>query len=198
MHSLVSITQEIVYRTDYGSIVDKVVMVCLSLLALCFAYFFFRQLYRCVCYVVRWYHDGDELRAKNMISEFDNYEDIDNVVVEVPASTLKLRLTKMRKIAFAMAYRAYFQFGYRPQSEANVLITRKFLRDALGDLKDMRFKDMNVIIDIALPLSFLPSLAMREMNEIRDTNEFQSRSTPIRTRSWTSWWDRSRKAVRPN
>lgn len=195
MQSLISINQDVVYRNDYGSIFDGIVGVGAILVILWFVYFLSYQLYCAVRYLVRWYHDGDEVRARKVISDFDNHEDTDlDIAVDMTYPDARVRVFKMRRMAYAMAYRAHFQFGHRPESEANILITRKFLRDSLSELKDMRFKDMSVVIDIALPLSFLPSLAMQEMNEIRDTNEYRSRMQPVRPRSWTSWWYRTRKA----
>lgn len=87
-------------------------------------------------------------------------------------------------MSYAVAYEAYRQFGARPKSEANVLITRKFMRDLLAEFKDLRTKDCCVIIDAALSLSFLPMVVLQDMN----TMERSSWVWFFRSRVVVSWW----------
>jgi hypothetical protein len=105
--------------------------------------------------------------------------------VEVPGCyRTRFRPVRMQRMACALANSAYLQFGYRPKSEANVLITRKFMRDELSKFKDLRVRDSLVVIDRALTLSFLPSEMYKEMQCVSDTRVFRSRE------SFDSWWRR--------
>lgn len=90
-------------------------------------------------------------------------------------------------ISMSLAKRAYYQFGFRPESEANSLITRKFMRDLLMEFKDLRATDANNIIDVALPLSFLPTVVHREMKEYTRTFVYQQRSAEIPECGWIDW-----------
>lgn len=99
---------------------------------------------------------------------------------------LRPRRGTSRKMAAALAYEAYFQFGHRERSEANLMITRKFMRDKLSELKDMRAKDAALIVDGALYLSFLPSLTLQDMNAMDGTSAFADRSADVKP-GWR-WW----------
>jgi hypothetical protein len=90
-------------------------------------------------------------------------------------------------IAMALARRAYLQFGPRARSEANELITRKFLRDVVLELKDLSIKDACAVVDVALSLSFLPSAARREMNQYDRTFAFEERRCEVPESSWVDW-----------
>jgi hypothetical protein len=99
-------------------------------------------------------------------------------VVPVRRYTFRTRRPKDR-IAHALAQEAYYNFGNRQRSEANNLITRRWMRDRLDDYDSIRFKDRATIIDIALVLSFVPSLESREIEGIALTDTFTDRSTTI-------------------
>jgi len=90
-------------------------------------------------------------------------------------------------IAMALARRAYLQFGPRPRTEANELITRKFLRDVVLELRDLRIKDACAVVDVALSLSFLPSAARREMNQYDRTFAFEERRCEVPEGTWVDW-----------
>lgn len=96
-----------------------------------------------------------------------------------PVAYVRPRPARLQKMAAALAHEAYFQFGFRPRSDANLLITRKFMRDRLTTFRDLRAKDAATIVDMALYLSFLPSQALREMNIIDGTDVFGSRSEDV-------------------
>ncbi len=94
---------------------------------------------------------------------------------------------RRKGMAFALAEEAYYQFGHRDRSEANLLVTRKFMRDMLKEHRDLRARDASDLIDRALYLSFLPSYTLREMNVLSDTHEFAVRNS--NSSSWFhKWW----------
>jgi hypothetical protein len=78
------------------------------------------------------------------------------------------------KFAAAIAKLAYNKFGERPVSDANVLVTRKWLQKLLeeAEYKDLRTVDKNLAIDRALFLSFIP------------TNSFRKMKLAVSTRAW--------------
>lgn len=159
--------------------------------------------------VYRWiFHRGLEHRAADFLEQFDdNYVELvstverareeDGLPIGGPEGDAGprqrfIRLARHRpgrgrEMAFALAELAYFQFGFRLRSEANELITRKFMRDSLAEFKDLRKKDAAGVIDVALPLSFLPSQAMRSMGELESTDAFQDRSRADPS-ARASWW----------
>lgn len=141
-----------------------------------------------------------ESEAKVLISDYDveAQPDLAEVVEEefrvgeVTAGPdgeeprVRFRPRNSRRVAFALAYAAYNEFGARERSEPNLLITRKFMRDLLRDHRTLRKRDANVIIDTALYLSFLPSPELRRMNSLDQTCVFDERSAPVA--SWRAWY----------
>jgi len=75
-----------------------------------------------------------------------------------------------------LAYEAYFKFGHRAYNKANLLITRKWMRDYVeahkSFYKDMRVVDKVRIIDGALELSFVPTQERLTNIELADTEAF--------------------------
>lgn len=148
-------------------------------------------------YSLRW-----ERRAREVIHDLDRFDDnLGEIVHEVrelygvgeadvvagrPVRLLRYRAHRAREMVIALADKAYFQFGHREVSDANKLITRKYMRDILVELKDLRIKDANIIIDGALLLSFLPSAELRRMTEISRTRTYGRRADMNRVGSW--WW----------
>jgi len=113
----------------------------------------------------------------------------------VPDSTTgpPRRLTKRRrvrpqvgKIACSLAKAAYLQFGDRIRSAANLLITRKWMRDRLSEYADLRAHDAGNIIDAALELSFYPSKAAQCMALHRLTQAHADRMSALPT--YGGWW----------
>ncbi len=73
-----------------------------------------------------------------------------------------VRIAKGKRTTFAMALakRAYVKFGARPVSEANVLVTRKWIVKLIEDeFKDLRNCDKAIAVDRATFLSFVPTMA---------------------------------------
>jgi len=70
----------------------------------------------------------------------------------------KLAKGRRSRFAVAVAKVAYNKFGQRPLSEANLLVTRKWIQKYLEEtFKDLRVCDKNLAIDRALFLSFVPT-----------------------------------------
>jgi len=96
------------------------------------------------------------------------------VIFDNKKTTKRLRKGKRSCFAAAIAKRAYLKFGERPMSEANVLVTRRWLAKLLTEdsFKDLRTCDKTIAIDRALFLSFVP------------TKEFGMMKLAVATRSW--------------
>jgi len=101
--------------------------------------------------------------------------------VERIARTKKvLRKGKRSNFAACIAHEAYNKFGARPMTEANVLVTRRWLQKLLSDpqYKDLRMVDRNIAIDRALFLSFVPSNEFRQMKIAIASRAWQKRVDP--------------------
>jgi len=92
--------------------------------------------------------------------------------------------TRLQRIAIALAGECYFKFGNRPRSEANMLISRKWMRDRMEEVKDFRKKDAASVIDIALALSFYPSVEAREMGQHLSTAVSANRMSEVSDSLW--------------
>lgn len=88
---------------------------------------------------------------------------------------VRVRPNFSTELAMCAADEAYYEFGARSVSKANDLVTRKFLRDLLREHKDLRAKDANAIIEIALPFSYVPPLQRAAMAGFVDTQAYESR-----------------------
>jgi len=69
------------------------------------------------------------------------------------------------RFAMALAKEAYLKFGARPLTQANTLVTRKWLTKFLEGEKyrDMRTCDKIIAIDRAMFLSFVPTIVHNNM-----------------------------------
>jgi hypothetical protein len=138
--------------------------------------------------------------AADVLKTFDDVEEDPHAYVDTHITTIEQRVVdstnmtlkatevkKVRKVlkkglrsAFAasIAKVAYNKFGERKMSEANVLVTRKWLAKYLAEdeFKDLRICDKNLAIDRALFLSFIP------------TKDFQAMRLATAT---TCWKDRA-------
>lgn len=80
--------------------------------------------------------------------------------VDNKKSTTRIKAGKRTTFAMSIAKRAYVKFGPRPVSEANVLVTRKWITKMVEDeFKDLRTCDKALAIDRAVFLSFVPTMA---------------------------------------
>ncbi len=92
------------------------------------------------------------------------------------------RLGKGMRSKFSMSVgkKAYNKFGQRPMSEANVIVTRKWIQKYLDeDFKDLRTCDKNLAIDRALFLSFVPTKDFNRYKLVMATAEMETRMTGL-------------------
>jgi hypothetical protein len=91
-------------------------------------------------------------------------------------------ITKGKRSRFAscIAHQAYNKFGARPMTEANVLVTRRWIQKLLAEPQygDLRTVDKNIAIDRALFLSFIPTNAFRQMKLAIADKAWQDRVDP--------------------
>jgi len=126
---------------------------------------------------------GDEpVSISSVASDHSTSSEVSTVVREKVAPikkyTFRTRQPKDR-VVHALAQEAYYNFGNRQRSEANNLVTRRWMRDRLDSYPSIRFKDRAAIIDKALVLSFVPSLDSREAESLAQTDTFMDRSTTV-------------------
>lgn len=107
---------------------------------------------------------------------------VDKVNCEIKKKEVKKEkkcLAKGKRSAFSasIAKIAYNKFGERPMSEANVLVTRKWIQKYLEepDFKDLRVCDKNLAIDRALFLSFIPTKDFQAMRITLGTSAWKNR-----------------------
>ncbi len=86
----------------------------------------------------------------------------------------RLPRTALRDIADSLANEAYFKFGRRSHTQANIMITRQYMRDLIVGYPSLRKKDAMVAIDMALDLSFVPTEAAIESAEHVKSRAFGS------------------------
>lgn len=139
--------------------------------------------------------------AKDILQTFDavdedplTYVDTHIMTVEkrvVDHKALVVRATEVKKVkkvlkkglrsAFAasVAKVAYNKFGERKMTEANVLVTRKWLSKYLAEdeFKDLRTCDKNLAIDRALFLSFIPTKDFQAMRIATATGVWKDRTS---------------------
>jgi len=155
-----------------------------------------------VCYkfILSLFVNHWERRAKDLVRAYDvqaqpslaEVVEEDRVEAAGGAGRVLVRRDRYRprnahRMAFALADEAYFKFGFRERSDANLLITRKFMHDQLREMQDLRAKDAATIVDLALYVSFLPSRAMQDMNAVDSTRAFGRRKKASSRASW-GWW----------
>lgn len=142
-----------------------------------------------------------ETFAKKILAEFDsvNEDPVDYIDAHVYESTHTVtnsvsgtqevgRITRKKKVlqkgrrslfAASVAKLAYNKFGERPMSEANILVTRKWIQKLLEEpeYKDLRTSDKNLAIDRALFLSFVKTQSFRAMRLALATNAWEQRNS---------------------
>lgn len=102
----------------------------------------------------------------------------EDVVKQVISRKVTQKLVKKQRSNFAaaVAKKAYNKFGDRQMTQANVLVTRKWLQKYLEDsFKDLRTCDKNLAIDRAVFLSFVPTKDFLKMRILMETNAAQER-----------------------
>jgi len=161
-----------------------------------------------------WKYRVIERQARHLLRAFDNApEDLDEVidtyreadgavvfdeetndVVVVPARRIRRRQERLVVISHALADVAYLKFGFRPDTEAWRSITRKYMLDEMSGFADLRTKDKSKVLDLALPLSFIPTLELQDMELLATTSTFKKRLMRLRS---LGWWHRVMPWVRP-
>lgn len=128
-------------------------------------------------------HTKEEIKTVIVSKKDSNNNFVNDVVVEEKRIkvTKKLRKGGRSKFAAAVAKQAYNKFGERPYTQANVLVTRKWLQKYFENpgFTDLRTVDKNNAIDRALFLSFVP------------TRDFQRARIAMATRQWQARMDAS-------
>jgi hypothetical protein len=108
-----------------------------------------------------------------------NYADPDATAIQSVVREKKVILKGQRsKFSAAVAKLAYNKFGERPMSEANLLVTRRWIQKLLegNEYKDLRTVDKNIAIDRALFLSFVPTKDFQKMRMILTTAAWEERN----------------------
>lgn len=131
-----------------------------------------------------------DIEANDPMDYVETHEHTFSKAVVVQGQQVKLEsVVKVKKVlkkgkrtnfASCIAHLAYNKFGARPMTEANVLVTRKWLQKLLAEpeYKDLRIVDRNIAIDRALFLSFVPTNAFREMKVAIASKAWQKRMDP--------------------
>ncbi len=135
--------------------------------------------------------DGQATTKTNISSKEES-----NIVKQIISRKVSQKIRKRQRSNFsaAVAKLAYNKFGERPMSQANVLVTRKWIQKYLEDLfKDLRTCDKNLAIDRALFLSFVPTKDFLKYRIIMETKEVEKRMT-----GQTSWWGRVFRIADPS
>jgi len=152
-----------------------------------FCYVFYSIIYAIYCY---FRDNGYEAIAAKLIQDFRNYGsdwreeavalaiNVDNGGSSEPAPRPHIRgwqrvtQNKLQDLAFSLADEAFFQYGRRKKSQANDLVTRKFMRDYLSKYDTLRAKDKSLIIEIALPLSYVVPSETEVMDQVVRTRTY--------------------------
>nr|UHS72142.1 MAG: hypothetical protein [Tombusviridae sp.] len=123
------------------------------------------------------YVEGVVYTKTKTINHFKDGELIQVHVGEVERKVKRLKKGNRSKFSAAVAKLAYNKFGERPMSEANVLVTRRWLQKLLEEPQyaDLRTVDKNLAIDRALFLSFVPTNSFRAMKLATSTRAWESR-----------------------
>jgi len=139
--------------------------------------------------------------ANDILQTFDGVEEDPHAYVDthitsverriVNSGQMTLKATEVKKVkkvlkkglrsAFAasVAKVAYNKFGERKMTEANILVTRKWLAKYLSEdeFKDLRICDKNLAIDRALFLSFIPTKDFQAMRLATATSVWKDRTS---------------------
>jgi len=158
---------------------DQLILLCLSVI-------FFTVCYKVVNWLLLYF---PEQRARALLSDFgrsgsDLRDELVGAGVAAPDGSPirragvvrgwnRVRPQHLRHMAFGLADEAYLQFGRRDKSQANDLITRKFMRDHLSQFDSLRARDASIVIDIALTLSYVPTAEWCEMEEVESTRAYR-------------------------
>jgi len=132
----------------------------------------------------------DELRAEfNKV--FENSPAAPSPVGNPGRLTKRRRVKPPRhKLACMLAKEAYCKFIHdrKTRNDANEIITLKWMSMRLAEFSDLRNADKAAIIDMALPLSYLPTHSKRYMSAVQRTTTWWSRSVSSSVFSWFDFY----------
>jgi uncharacterized membrane-anchored protein YjiN (DUF445 family) len=120
---------------------------------------------------------GSSANGEKIVNTVEMKSDRD-VVKQVISRKVTQKLIKRQRSNFAAAVskKAYNKFGDRQMTQANVMVTRKWLQKYLEDsFKDLRTCDKNLAIDRATFLSFVPTKDFLKMRILMETNAAKER-----------------------
>jgi hypothetical protein len=123
--------------------------------------------------------------GESLINEIDTSIE---TLEEIVPKTHKKRLIKVRKLAAAVASECRTHYGFRSRTEANELVARKFIRDRLNSVEDLRKADIPLIMPFAINLCFIPSQSEIVAEEMMASNVVQQRLRAGRAQHWDWRW----------
>jgi len=114
---------------------------------------------------------------ENKKTIFNAKDNVTQNVGVVERRKLVIKKGSRSKFAASIACIAYNKFGNRKMTEANVLVTRKWIQKYLDEptFKDLRIVDKNIAIDRALFLSFVPTTDFQKMTLVTETSTWKNR-----------------------
>jgi hypothetical protein len=131
--------------------------------------------------LVKWWFGKSriELLAEEVFKNHDQSDTGVSASAEMMASAGRMAPRIRRRVrgvaASSYALQAYLKFGQRKKSEANVIVTRKYISDLLSEEPDMRIRDKIEIMDTATFLSFIPSESSQLCGAFEKTEAFSKR-----------------------
>lgn len=145
-------------------------------------------------------HYADEVNARSTISDVDNHVDaVEEIVAVVDAANARrgddvppLPVPRYRgrargQLSAALGLVGYCQFGPRLRTEADVLVTRKFLRDHLDNYPRVRGCDRAHVVDRAVELSYVRTTTAVKMDRLISSWSWAARVN--RETLFTRWWN---------
>jgi len=132
------------------------------------------------CALVKWWMKNPmEEAAQKVIDALDESDtgvEAGAEMMTIAGKMVPVVRRRIRRVAAnSYALQAYLKFGKRPKSEANIIITRKYISDLLAEVPDMRIRDKIEIMDTATFLSFIPSKSSQECGAYESTNAYARR-----------------------
>lgn len=133
------------------------------------------------------------VRHQDVAEDLEELKDEHDAYIADPNQVRQTRYRKgwRKRMSVALGNEGLAQFGPRTRDAANLLVTRKFLRDRLKEAqhKDLRKADASVIIEEALDYSFLPPQHAIDRAAMMSTPEYRYRMgvASRRPRGFMAW-----------
>jgi hypothetical protein len=134
------------------------------------------------------YMETHVMRSSHVVVDGATGSEVERINSEVRKT--KLKKGSRSKFAASVARIAYNKFGERPMSQANVLVTRKWLQKLLEEPQyvDLRVCDRNLAIDRALFLSFVPTKDFQMMKLATASRPWETRMRA--DSAFSGFWER--------